>query len=356
MTYDFSATCTSTTAQDITINNFAGGDGTSYYANTVTYADAVAAAAGATTLVLLGTRTFTAQAVGTRYVYAYSASRSLVKNGGNSCATTTTTAAPTTTTTTTAAPTTTTTTAAPTTTTTTEPPVTYNFTAVCTGLTQTITIDTFAGGDGTNYYANTTTYNDAVAAAAGATTLVTGGTRTFTGQANGTRYVYVYSGTRSLVKNGGNSCTTTTTTTTAAPTTTTTTTTTTTLPPTTTTTTTTVAPTVTLTINAKRNGTAAIDPVYLSYNAGTGWVEIPTDVSRNSACLAYTSVTVNVGTIVSIIQRNINQAYCTAVASTVSCPTSGDFTGELCQNQVTVTSNSTIFISINTANTICPNP
>ena len=106
------------------------------------------------------------------------------------------------------------TTTSTTTTTTTEPPVTYNFTAVCTGLTQTITIDTFAGGDGTNYYANTTTYNDAVAAAAGATTLVTGGTRTFTGQANGTRYVYVYSGTRSLVKNGVNTCKTTTTTTT----------------------------------------------------------------------------------------------------------------------------------------------
>ena len=110
-------------------------------------------------------------------------------------------------------------------------------------------------------------------------------------------------------------------------------------------------------INAKRNGTAAIDPVYLSYNAGSGWVEIPTDVSRNSACLAYTSVTVNVGTIVSIIQRNINaNVYVTAVASLISCPTSGDFTGELCQNQVTVTTNSTVFISINTANTICPNP
>ena len=357
LTYDFSATCTSTTAQDITINNFAGGDGTDYYANTVTYADAVAAAAGATTLVTSGTRTFTAQAVGTRYVYAYSASRSLVKNGGNSCATTTTTttAAPTTTsttttstttsttstttlppvnfslsytcsgissqitastftggagtyqistqlytsesfayggvfvdvttskiyptgtnqiywvalrdkvnitnvlaksitpnctttttttTTTTAAPTTTTTTTtvAPTTTTTTLPPVTYDITATCTGTTQTITINNFAGGDGTNYYANTTTYGDAVSAAAGATTLVTGGTRSFAGQVSGTRYVYVYSSTRSLVKNAGNTCTTTTTTTTttaapttttttAAPTTTTTTTTTTTLPP-----------------------------------------------------------------------------------------------------------------------------
>jgi hypothetical protein len=100
LTYDFSATCTSTIAQDITINNFAGGDGTNYYANTVTYADAMSAAAGATTLVIGGTRTFTSQAVGTRYVYAYSATRSLVKNGGNSCATTTTTTAgPTTTTT-----------------------------------------------------------------------------------------------------------------------------------------------------------------------------------------------------------------------------------------------------------------
>ena len=177
------------------------------------------------------------------------------------------------------------------------------------------------------------------------------GSISYPSQPNGTRYVYVTStGGAPTMKQGGQTCTTTTTSTT---------TTTTTPAPTTstTTTTTTPAPTVTLNINAKRNGTAAIDPVYLSYNAGSGWVEIPTDVSRNSACLAYTSVTVNVGTIVSIIQRNINaNVYVTAVASSVSCPTSGDFTGELCQNQVTVTTNSTVFISINTANTICPNP
>jgi len=104
----------------------------------------------------------------------------------------------------------------PTTTTTTQPPVTFNMSAVCTGVTQSITIDTFAGGDNTNYYANTITYVDAVSAINGATTLVggTGSSRTFTGQTSGTRYVYVYSGTRSLVKAAGNSCTTTTTTTT----------------------------------------------------------------------------------------------------------------------------------------------
>ena len=236
-----------------------------------------------------------------------------------------------------------------TTTTTTVPPVTANISSVCTGITQTITVDTFGGGTGT-YFANTTTYGDPVSAAAGAMQSVSGSI-SYPSQPNGTRYVYVTSTAGApVIKSGGQTCTTTTTSTT---------TTTTTPAPTTstTTTTTTPAPTVTLNINAKRNGTAAIDPVYLSYNAGTGWVEIPTDVSRNSACLAYTSVTVNVGTIVSIIQRNINaNVYVTAVASSVSCPTSGDFTGELCQNQVTVTTNSTVFISINTANTICPNP
>ena len=136
----------------------------------------------------------------------------------------------TTTTTTTAAPTTTTTTATPTTTTTTTttttlPPITYGTVATCTGLTQTLTINTLAGGNGT-FYMNDTTYADAPSAASGPTTLVTdaGGTaRTFTGQPNGGRYVFILSGTVSTMVLLGNNCTTTTTTTTAAPTTTTTT-------------------------------------------------------------------------------------------------------------------------------------
>jgi hypothetical protein len=233
-----------------------------------------------------------------------------------------------------------------TTTTTTVPPVTANISSVCTGITQTITVDTFGGGTGT-YFANTTTYGDPGSAIAGAMQSVSGSI-SYPNQPNGTRYVYVTSTAGApVVKSGGQTCTTsTTTTTTTLPITTTTTTTTTTLPP-----------TVTLNINAKRSGTAAVDPVYLSYNAGTGWVEIPVAVSRDSSCLAYTSVTVNQGTVVSIIQRNINQnAYCTAVASTSGCPPQGNFTGELCQNSITVTSNSTIFISVNTPNTICPNP
>ena len=342
VTLDLTATCTGIT-QTITIDNFAGGDGTTYFANDTTYADPVSAAAGATSIIVGGTRTYTTQPNGTRYIYVVSSTRNTMKQGGQTCTTTTTTTTSSTTTTTTLPITSTTTT------TTTLPPVTANISSVCTGITQTITVDTFGGGSGT-YFANTTTYGDPVSAAAGAMQSVSGSI-SYPSQPNGTRYVYVTStGGAPTMKQGGQTCTTTTTSTT---------TTTTTPAPTTstTTTTTTPAPTVTLNINAKRNGTAAIDPVYLSYNAGTGWVEIPTDVSRNSACLAYTSVTVNVGTIVSIIQRNINaNVYVTAVASSVSCPTSGDFTGELCQNQVTVTTNSTVFISINTANTICPNP
>ena len=105
----------------------------------------------------------------------------------------------------------------PTTSTTTQPPVTFNMTAVCTGTTQTITISGFGGGDGTNYYANSAgTYVDAFSASTAPTSLVggTGSSRTYTNQPSGTRYVYVYSGARSLIQAAGNSCTTTTTSTT----------------------------------------------------------------------------------------------------------------------------------------------
>lgn len=99
-------------------------------------------------------------------------------------------------------------------------PVTCDISAVCTGTTQTITLNNFAGGNGT-YFANTTTYDNPVSAEAGATSVVSGGTVTYTTQPSGSRYVYVTSGYRNVMKSAGNVCTTTTT---AAPTTTTTTT------------------------------------------------------------------------------------------------------------------------------------
>ena len=281
VTLDLTATCTGLT-QTITIDNFAGGDGTTYYANDTTYDNPALAAGGATSIIVGGTRTYTTQPNGTRYIYVFSSTRNTVKQGGQvDCVSTTTT-----TTTTTqppyvyyvatrcdvplleqyfrttgsytagesvryngycweiqslqgasgvdpdssyincaacngAFPTTTTST---TTTSTTLPPVTANISSVCTGITQTITVDTFGGGSGT-YFASTTTYGDPVSAAAGAVTSVSG-SRSYSTQPNGTRYVYVTStGGAPVVKQGGQTCTTTsttTTTTTAAPTTTTT--------------------------------------------------------------------------------------------------------------------------------------
>ena len=105
-----------------------------------------------------------------------------------------------------------TTTTSSTTTSTTLPPVTANISSVCTGLTQTITVDTFGGGSGT-YFASTTTYASPELAVAGAVTSVSG-SREYTSQPNGTRYVYVTStGGAPVVKQGGQTCTTTTTTT-----------------------------------------------------------------------------------------------------------------------------------------------
>ena len=98
-------------------------------------------------------------------------------------------------------------------------PVTCDISAVCTGTTQTITLNNFAGGNGT-YFANNTTYDNPSSASSGATSVVSGGTVTYTTQPSGTRYVYVTSGYRNVMKSAGNVCTTTTT---AAPTTTTTT-------------------------------------------------------------------------------------------------------------------------------------
>jgi hypothetical protein len=114
------------------------------------------------------------------------------------------------------------------------PPVTANISSVCTGITQTITVDTFGGGNGTTYFASTTTYASPELAVAGAVTSVTT-SRSYSTQPNGTRYVYVTStGGAPVVKQGGQTCTTTSTTTT-----------TTTLPPTSTTTTTSTTSTTT---------------------------------------------------------------------------------------------------------------
>ena len=280
VTANISSVCTGLT-QTITIDTFGGGSGT-YFASTTTYADPVSAAAGAVTSVS-GSRDYPSQPNGTRYVYVTSTGGApVVKQGGQTCTTTTTTTQP---------PyvyyvatrcdniglqqyfrttgtfavgesvsyngycweiqsltgtsgvdyvsayincascngSNTTTTTSTTTTSTTLPPVTANISSVCTGITQTITVDTFGGGSGT-YFASTTTYGDPVSAAAGAVTSVSG-SRSYSTQPNGTRYVYVTStGGAPVVKQGGQTCTTTsttTTTTTPAPTTTTTSTTTT---------------------------------------------------------------------------------------------------------------------------------
>jgi hypothetical protein len=97
-------------------------------------------------------------------------------------------------------------------------PVTCDISAVCTGTTQTITLSNFAGGNGT-YFANNITYDNPESAEAGATSVVSGSV-TYPSQPSGSRYVYVTSGYRNVMKIAGNVCTTTTT---AAPTTTTTT-------------------------------------------------------------------------------------------------------------------------------------
>lgn len=205
VTANISSVCTGVT-QTITVDTFGGGTGT-YFASTTTYADAASAQAGPTQAVS-GSISYPNQANGTRYVYVTStAGQPVVKQGGQTCTTTTTT---TTTTTFTTSTTTTTTTLPPTTTTTTLPPVTANISSVCTGVTQTITVDSFAGGNGSTYFANTTTYDNPVSAQAGALQAVSGSI-SYPNQPNGTRYVYVTStGGAPVIKQGGQVCTTTT--------------------------------------------------------------------------------------------------------------------------------------------------
>ena len=106
----------------------------------------------------------------------------------------------------------------PTTTTTTQAPVTATVSGACTGNTQTITVNSFSGGDGSTYYVSNTTYGDAGSAgAATANVLVAGGTYSYGSQPSGTRYVKIASTIRTSVESGGQSCTTTTTTTTQPP-------------------------------------------------------------------------------------------------------------------------------------------
>ena len=341
VTLDLTATCTGIT-QTITIDNFAGGDGTTYFANDTTYADPVSAAAGATSIIVGGTRTYTTQPNGTRYIYVVSSTRNTMKQGGQTCTTTTTTSTTTTTTTiqqvwyamdicyvggtanstnydigyaivgsrvfgtVSGTPRTlvvnavltsnpggtligitnsgssgcpaTTTT---TTTTTTIPPVTANISSVCTGITQTITVDTFGGGTGT-YFANTTTYGDPVSAAAGAMQSVSGSI-SYPSQPNGTRYVYVTStGGAPAMKQGGQTCTTTTTTTTSS------TTTTTTLPITSTTTTTTTLPPLVVS-NGAVTCSGTTGSFRASFSGGTGtyvFVAIADSPSNAATCVA----------------------------------------------------------------------
>ena len=126
--------------QSFILDTFTGGNG-SYYASTYTYDTEAGARAGATELVIGGTKTYNNQTSGTRYVYITSGNVDLVKSGGLNCTTTTT------------HPPTTTTTAAPTTTT--LPPITYNISYTCSNGLAIVTIDTFAGGSGGYSYGNT---------------------------------------------------------------------------------------------------------------------------------------------------------------------------------------------------------
>ena len=92
----------------------------------------------------------------------------------------------------------------PTTTTTTLPPITASTSSVCTSSgTQNITVNNFAGGDGTNYYASLTTYADAGAAMAGAVSTTPASTYNYNNQPNGTRYIKIVSGSISTPKQIG---------------------------------------------------------------------------------------------------------------------------------------------------------
>ena len=101
----------------------------------------------------------------------------------------------------------------PTTTTTTQAPVSATVSGACTGVTQTITVNSFTGGDGSTYYVSNATYGDAGSAgAATANVLVSGGTYSYASQPSGTRYIKIASTISTSVVSGGSTCTTTSTT------------------------------------------------------------------------------------------------------------------------------------------------
>jgi hypothetical protein len=101
----------------------------------------------------------------------------------------------------------------PTTTTTTQAPVSATVSGACTGVTQTITVNSFTGGNGSTYYVSNATYGDAGSAgAATANVLVSGGTYSYASQPSGTRYIKIASTISTSVVSGGSTCTTTSTT------------------------------------------------------------------------------------------------------------------------------------------------
>ena len=239
---------------------------------------------------------------------------------------------------------------APTTTTTTQPPISNGINSTCTGNTQTVTINAFSGGDGTNYYANTQTYADPATAASNPTTLVTGGFRTYTNEPSGTRYIYITSGSRNTVTSGGGICTTTTTTT-AAPTTTTTT-----VAPTTTTTT--ASTLSTIAVQGKTTSTTG-GPYTMWYSINGGsWAQVlnfGSPVTMNTGCANLgTTTSFTVGSTVTFLMSNagdpgLNGGYYTnATTAGGICP--GTVTNCSSNSITTITSGTlTVWITGNQA-------
>lgn len=84
------------------------------------------------------------------------------------------------------------------------PEITASASSVCTSSgTQNIIVNNFAGGDGTNYYASTTTYLDAGAAGSGPVSSTPASSYTYNNQQNGTRFIKLVSGNRITIKQIG---------------------------------------------------------------------------------------------------------------------------------------------------------
>jgi len=224
-----------------------------------------------------------------------------------------------------------TTTTSTTSTTTTAPPVTANISSVCTGITQTITVDTFGGGTGI-YFASTTTYADPGSAVAGPLQSVSGSI-SYPNQPNGTRYVYVTSTAGApVIKQGGDTCTTTTTTTTSS------------------TTTTTTPPPVTLTINGKKSTSSGTWYVFYSTDGGSNYTRLTTAVTTGglqvgtiSGIISGTNV-IFVGAPLSFISTNATDG---STSTYPAAPTS-------CQSYTLfATSSQTVFITISSTVSGC---